>query len=140
MAKFPPIKRIELGDFSDCPKDFRPSLERLVVLLNGFLTAVYDALAGNLTVPDNIAAQFKTFDITAGAAAANNTTSFTHTLRTKPQACHVVKAEEIAGTTVALTSPVFVSWHVADSPKMIDIDAITGLTNAKKYRITVKVE
>jgi hypothetical protein len=140
MAKFPQIKRISLEDFRDAPKEVRPTLERLIGLLNPFLTTVYGALAGNLTIGDNVVGMFKTFEITAGAAAINNTFTFTHTLKTKPQACHVVKVEQIAGTTVPITSPVFVSWHVGEDANQIEIDAITGLTAASRYNITVKVE
>lgn len=140
MAQALPTNRISIEDFRDCPKDFRPTLTKLIFILNGFLTAVYNALSGNLTVPDNVAGMLKTFDITAGAAAGNNTFTFSHTLKTKPQGCYVIRCEKISGTTVALTSPVWVSWHVGIGTKQINIDAITGLTSGDKYSLTVKVE
>lgn len=140
MAQALPTNRISIEDFRDCPKDFRPTLEKLVFILNGFLTAVYDALSGNLTIPDNVAGMYKTFEITGGAAAANNAFTFAHTLKTKPQGCYVVRAEKISGTTVPITAAVWASWHVGVGTKQIEIDAITGLTTGDKYSITVKVE
>ena len=140
MAKALPTKRISMEDFRDAPKEIRPTLEKLIFILNGFLTATYNALSGNLTIPENINSQFKEFEITAGANADDNVFSFTHTLKTKPIGCAVIHCEEIAGNTVAITSAVFVSWHLGTATNQIDIDAITGLTNGSKYRITVKVE
>jgi hypothetical protein len=140
MASNVPTKRISLEDFRDAPKEVRPALEKLVFILNPFMTAVYDALAGALTAPENIAAQFRTLSIEAGAAAADNTAIFAHTLKTKPQACYVVAVQQVAGTTVPITSPVFVSWHVGTEPKTIEIDAISGLTAGETYTITLKVE
>ena len=140
MAKLPQIKRISLEDFKDAPKEIKGVLEKLIFILNGFLTAVYDALAGNLSAPDNIIAVFKQFEITAGANPEDNTFNFTHNLRTRPQACYVVKAEEVAGTTNPITSAVYVSWHLSEDQSQIEIDSISGLTNTNMYRITVKVE
>lgn len=140
MAAALPTKRISIEDFRDAPKEIRPTLEKLIFILNGFLTATYNALSGNLTIPENVSGMYKDFEITAGPNADDNVFDFTHTLKTKPRGCSVVHCEEISGATVAITNPVWVSWHLGAAQKQIQIDAITGLTDTKKYRVTVKVE
>lgn len=140
MAKALPTKRISLEDFRDAPKEIRPTLEKLVFILNGFLTAVYDALSGNLTIPDNIAGEYKVFEITGGATAADNIFTFTHSLKTKPIGCYVVHCEDLTGAAIAITSPVWASWTFGSGVQQIEINAITGLTSGTKYRVTVKVE
>lgn len=138
MAKFPPLKSIKIEDFSDCPAAFRPTLQKLVNLMNPFITAVYDALAGTLTAPDNIAASYKTFTMRGGTGAEDNTFKFSHGLRTKPRGCFVIGARRTDGTTI--TSPIYVTWQIPRDVGQIEITAISMLLPGVDYEITVRVE
>lgn len=139
MAKLPIGDRLSREDFQDVPKEFEPILERLLFQLNNFLTTVYDALNKNLSIPDNIIGQYKSFQITAGALASNNTFTFTHTLKVKPTGVTIVAMTQVAGVYTPITAAFSCSWHL-DKNNLIVIDAIPGLTNGQKYNITVRVE
>lgn len=136
MAAAPSVHRISKEDLKDAPS----WIDRLLSPLNSFMESVYSALNGKLTFGTNIQGQFKVINLVAGAAATNNTFTFTHTLGSNAKINGVVVVHATEVSTQAYTpvsSAVFVSWR--QSGQQIVIDAITGLTNTKQYNVTVLV-
>lgn len=134
MAKLPSIRRLLKEDFQDAPN----WLDRLLNTLNLFMENVYLALNRNLTFPENVRSQKKTFKITAGASAAANTYEFALENTWRPEGVILMKAAQISGSYVPVTSAVFMSWRIGDANNLV-IDAVTGLTNGVTYEFTVLV-
>lgn len=132
MALLPTIKRLTREDLKEAP----PWIERLIYPLNLFMDAVWTALNHGLTFAENIRSQEKTFQITAAATAALNTTSFACTMRTIPKRMLVGNVVDITtGNYVTIGAAVFVEWRYNDGN--ILITSITGLTNGNLYEFTV---
>ena len=134
MAQLPSQQRLSREEFPDAPKWF----DRPVSVLNSFMSGVYQALNGNLTFGQNVAGMFKEFRLTAGAAAANNTFTFTHTLKKKPEGLIPVQVTAVTSNYSPVTSSVSLSWRLNEDGQIV-IDAITGLTNGTAYDIRVLV-
>ena len=137
MAKLPLIQAIKREDFKDLSKDLESFLDRLLRPLNLFIGSVYDALNGNLGFADNITAMKKDFTILAGAAPANNTFTFTHSLKKPPEGLFLLQVIQIADNYTPITSAVFLSWR--RGIQQVIIDSITGLTAGETYNFTVLV-
>lgn len=134
MAKLPSIRRLMKEDFQDAPS----WLDTLMVTLNQFMENVYGALNRSLTFVDNVRAQKKTFRITAGAAASDNTYEFALENSWRPEGLSLWKVTQIGGAYTPITSAVFLSWRIGESNNIV-VDAITGLTNGVTYEFTVLV-
>lgn len=133
MASLPSIRRIMREDFPEAPQ----WLERLIFPLNLFLDSVYTALNRNLTFGENVRAQIKSIQITAGAAAINNTIAFTASI-SPVQGVLLLGAVQQGATYTPLTvAPTVASWRASNG--MIYIDSITGLTAGVLYTITILV-
>jgi hypothetical protein len=133
MAGLPTIRRIMREDFRDAPA----WLDRLIYPLNLFLDSVYTALNKNLTFGDNIRAQIKTYQLTAGVASTNNAFTFTTTLA-RPQGVILLSVIQQGSTYVPLTEAVSIpSWRSSDG--VVYIDSVTGLTAGQLYNVTVLV-
>lgn len=134
MAKLPPVRRLLREDLKDAPE----WIDRLIQPINLFFESVYSALNRNLTLGDNVTAQIKNFTITAGAAATDNTFSFLFSIATKPRGVLVISCVQDEPVYTPLTGAVTVpSWRV--NGDQVVIESITGLTNTKKYSISVLV-
>jgi hypothetical protein len=132
MASVPKLKRLTREDFKDAPV----WIERLLYWLNIFFEAVNRALSNGLTIEENMSAQTKTFQITAGAAATNNTTNFALTMKTVPNHLFVGKVMNVTTDNYnPIGSAVFVEWRYQDG--QVYITSITGLTNGNVYEFNV---
>lgn len=137
MAKLPLIQSIKREDFKEISKDLGEFLDHLLRPLNLFIGSVYDALNGNLTFGDNITAVKKEFTLVAGATAADNTFTFTHTLKKAAEGLLLLQVIQIADNYAPITSAVYLSWR--KGVQQIVIDSITGLTAGETYNFTVLV-
>lgn len=134
MAKLPTQRRLSKEDFPSAPDWF----DRAISVLNSFMRDVYAALNGQLTFGQNVAGMLKEFKLVAGAAAANNTFTFTHDLKKKPEGVTIQQLTAVSGNYSPVTSAVSLSWRLNDNQEIV-IDAITGLTNGTTYNIRVLV-
>ena len=100
MSALPPIKRITKEDLREAPN----WIDRLLIPLNQFFDSVYGALNRNLTFEENIRCQVQTFQLVAGVAASDNTTSFALTLKRVPIGLFVVNKRKVAGNYAAIGS------------------------------------
>jgi len=133
MAKLPPIKRIVREDLKDAPA----WIDRLITPLNAFMEAVYSALDRDLTVGENVAGEIKTIQVKAGAAATDNTFTFTTTTRRTPKVCAIGRVERVENIYTPITAAVGLDWRF-DAGQII-ISSIAGLTNGETYNITLLI-
>lgn len=133
MAGLPSVRRIMREDFKDAPG----WLERLLYPINLFFDSVYTALNKNLTFGENVRAQIKRIQITAGAAATDNIFSFTASIPSVQGVVLLSAIKQGATYTPLAAAPTVASWRYADG--MVHIDSITGLTAGELYTITVLV-
>ena len=130
MAQLPPIKRLTKEDMKDAPS----WIERLLVPLNQFLDSVYRALNGQISFVDNITAQRYSIQLTAGAAATNNTFKFQPTLNKKPE--FLIWRIYEKDTNYAVGLAVYVEWFYDGD---INISAISGLTENHYYIVNLLI-
>lgn len=133
MAKLPSIVRLSREDYKDAPSWF----ERFLTPMNTFIRTVYEALNGNLTFGDNVAGFEKEFTITAGAAATDNTATFSYSLKKEARGLLLMRATQTADNYTPVAAAVGLSWRKGNGE--IIIDAISGLTNGNQYTIRVLV-
>lgn len=137
VAQLPPIRRIFREDLGP---DVPQWVTRLLAPLNLVLDTVYRALDKQLDFGVNIRSQLRTFIISAGAAASNNTYSFPVELGgRKPTGLWVTAASRTDGVTEVFATPVFATWAWNSQANTIEISGITGLTNGTAYFISVLV-
>ena len=134
MAGLPTQRRLSREDFPAAPSWF----DIAVGVINGFMNDVYLALNGTLTFGANVSGMIKSFRITAGAAAANNTFTFTHNMKKKPEGIIPIAVTAVTSNYSPVTSAVTLSWRMNDTGQIV-IDAITGLTNGVIYDVRVLV-
>jgi len=134
MAGLPTQRRLSREDFPAAPSWFDIAMG----VLNGFMNDVYLALNGTLTFGTNIAGMIKSFRVTAGATAADNTFTFTHTLKKKPEGVIPISVTAVTDNYSPVTSAVTLSWRMNDTGQIV-IDAITGLTAGTIYDLKVLV-
>ena len=131
MATLPPINRISKEDIKDAPS----WIDRLLYPINLFFDSVYRGLNHSLTFQDNIDSQEISFQLTAGAAAVNNTAKFTVSMKNKPTGLILKNATLVAGNYTPIGQPVFVEWYYEDG--YINITAISGLTVGSIYNLLI---
>ncbi len=131
--KLPNISRYQKQNYPGSPDWFT----RFIGDLNTFTETMWNVLNRNLTIADNLDAQVYAFSILAGAAAINNTQTFTPTLKHVPQAVIVGNCVDQASYAAALSTAVYVSWAWTGS--QIQIQSITGLTSGHTYLVTLVV-
>lgn len=134
MAGLPTQRRLSKEDFPGAPSWF----DRAIGVLNGFMQDVYQALAGNLTFGANVSGMIKVFTLIAGAAATDNTFTFTQSLKKRPEGCIPIQVTALTDNYSPVASAVGLSWRL-NSDGQVVIDAITGLTNGTTYEIRVLV-
>jgi hypothetical protein len=125
------LSRLSREEFKDAPG----WIDRLLGWLNQFLEQVAFALNGNLTFGQNVQAQVKAFDLVAGAAPANNTLTFTTTLKVFPKLLLVGSVVQRSGNYVPITAAVSVFWRYDNG--VVYVTSITGLTAGLTYDFVV---
>lgn len=112
----PPIRtaRLSMEAFPECPSEFRPTLEKLLALLNEQGNAIAQALNGNLTRSENMRSKV----VTSTAIASNTdyppqttlSARVRNPLPTAPTAVWAVRVQPEGVTGVYLAQPI--SWSL----------------------------
>jgi hypothetical protein len=131
MSTLPPINRISKEDLRDAPA----WIDRLLYPLNLFFDSVYRGMNRALTFKENIDSQEISFQVTAGAAPADNVAKFTVTMNNKPTGLILKSASLVAGNYTPIGQAVFVEWYYEDG--YVNITAISGLTAASVYNFVI---
>lgn len=131
MAALPAIKRITKEDLAGAPA----WIDRLLYPLNLFLNTIYNGLNKNITLADNIDCQVQTFQVTAGAAATNNTAKFTLTMKHAPSMLFLGNAISTSGNYTPIATAVYIDWTYDGTN--VNINSITGLTSGTTYNLTI---
>ncbi len=131
--KLPTIQRFQKQNYPGSPDWFT----RFIGDLNNFTETMWNILNRNVTLSDNVDAQIYTLSILAGAAASNNTATFTSTLNHTPQAVVVGNCVDAAAYSSPLSTAVYISWSF-NAPQ-ISIQSVTGLTSGHTYSLTLVV-
>lgn len=130
MSKLPQISRLMREDFREAPN----WIDKLIVTLNIFMSAIYYALDGQLTFTDNVRSVLKTFTLTAASTASGNTIKLPLP-NWKPTGVMIIQVLDNSGDTL-LAAP-GVSWAIGQN--VINIQAIHGLTAGHKYTVTLLI-
>ena len=101
-----------------------------------FFDSVYRGLNKGLTFRENLDSQEYAFQLKAGAAATNNTTSFAVTMKNKPTGLILKSISKAALANYSpIGSAVFIEWRYEAG--LVYITSITGLTNATTYDFVI---
>lgn len=136
MANLPAStsRRFNPADYKTAPSWFSG---RFLSQLTLFTEPVFLALQNGLTFIQNFNAQYFTQIITAGATADLNKFSFPQTISGSPVELIVASCNVAADPTVAILSPVGVSWYVNSGT--VFVTAVSGLTAGTVYRLNVRL-
>lgn len=133
MASLPTIKRVTREDLHEAP-DW---IERLLIPLNQFMGAVYQALNGDLSIGANVRGSVRTLRVTTSATytAADDfrEVSFDTGLTVKATACLIAHIEKTDDPTDTITGGVSVKW--AERAGKIVVSHISGLADSTKYTV-----
>lgn len=133
--QLPLYRRLTQEDLADAPKGSWK--ERLLYAMNLFFQQIYSGLSNNLTPEQNCIAQTKTFQLIAGATAADNTYSFTTSYSYQPIGRDVLDVRLASGSAVVFTTAPYVSWSFGNG--MFNVLGVSGLTTGTRYQITLRV-
>lgn len=128
MAKLPTLRRISREDVKEAPA----WIDTILYALNTFFESIYYTLNKNITFEDNILSQRVSFELKAGAAAANNVYHFASDMTVPPKMLLVGKVELKAAVFTPLGGAVWVDWYYQDG--QIYIQSISGLTSGSTYK------
>lgn len=133
-SNLPTIQRFDAGDYPKASKEFQQFLSTL----NLFTQPVYNLLNQSLDITQNTKEEIYTFSLTAGAAATNNTFTFTpRKFAGKPNGVIIGQCLLSAANPAAIGNPVTLDWVWSSS--QVQILAIYGLTNGSTYSFTVRL-
>lgn len=135
MATPPRQMRLTMDAFPDCPQEFRPTLERLLGLLNESQAAVASALNKQLTRAENMRGGYVTASGTADGSGILRARTRNPLDRT-PAAVIGVRLAKGDGTEPGTWG--LASWSV-QSGGMLEI-VMRGLTTGMQYTLTCIVE
>jgi hypothetical protein len=127
----PKIKRLSREDFKEAPA----WIDRLLYWLNVLIEYVTLAFNKNITFDENIQSQIKTFSLTAGAAASNNTIQFMATMAVVPRGLILMRVVDQVGNYTPVGAAVGIDWRYEAGN--IFITSISGLTSGHVYDVTV---
>ncbi len=135
----PPIRtaRLSMEAFPECPSEFRPTLEKLLALLNEQGNAIAQAVNGNLTRGENLRGAYITATGVVGQDGILVATA-KHHLPGAPKAvwAHRLQREDI--TDVIPGTWVLNRWRPLQDG-MIEI-AMRGLGAGSRYTVHLVVE
>ena len=124
--------------FSEDYKESAPWFQRFIQNLNLFTDPVYSLLDRNLSIATNLNEEIYSFQITAGAAAINNTIIFsTKKISGAPVGVVIAQCLPVASVPTAVGNPVTLDWYWNGTG--VQILAIYGLTSGTAYNVTVRI-
>lgn len=130
MARLPNVKRINREEVKEAPS----WIGQLLAPLNQFMSAVYLALAGQLTFTENIRASIKELSFTTASdytSGTFETLKFPHNLRVKAQGVLIVQLNDRADSEPIVTGGVSVNW--LERSGQINVRYVSGLSNSTDY-------
>lgn len=131
--KQPQLQKLTTEEFAK-----QPWIEPLIRTLNQFMDEVVSGLNKNLTLEDNLAATIKTVDLDGTYPV-----KLAWTLNRRPQTVLVGNIQRTDGTSITLTSAVFVQWSFNQAGQL-QIDNVVGLPVAAsptvKYKLTLEIK
>jgi len=128
--KIAAIKRIIREDF---PREYQGLMDKLLYPLNQFMESVGLALSNNLTIRDNMAAQEITIEVSS-LPTVSDPISFKSTLNGPCRGIICINVDNQTDNTVLSGAP-FLTFE--NSGSQVRITNITGLTNGKRYLLTL---
>ena len=139
----PPIRtaRLSMEAFPECPSEFKPTLEKLLVLLNEQGNALAQALNGNLTRAENMQSKEVRFTVTTVREG------FQYFIRGRirnplpktPTSVWVTRVQADDGGAIPLAQ--MLSWSVAGEMLSVSLLAGGNLAAAgKRVTVTLIVE
>lgn len=135
MANVPVNKRLLAEDY---PAEQKSWIARLLSPLNDFMTQVTSALNNQLTVSENMAAEYKEIQFTVRATPALTYPLFFKTkFNLKPIVVRCDGAREVSGAPQPIGQAVWADWQFVNG--QVQITNLTGLTVGKTYRVTFYV-
>jgi len=132
MARISPVSRIAAEDFD---KEVQPTVSKLAFVLNNFLTDVSNSYDKGITVDDNLAMEYKDFEVIVDANGVPKAATSIRSLYTRIKGVQCV-------TVVNYSKPPkahpFVGWASVGNGE-IRIQHVTGLEPDVKYTVRVLI-
>lgn len=130
QSNLPTIQRFDAGDYKDAPNWF---INKWLPAINLFTQPVYNILNQGVQVTANSAQEIYPYTLLAGAAATNNTFSFTpKKLTAKVTGLIIAQCYNAsAAVPTAIGNPVTPDWYWTGS--QVKVLAIYGLTSGTTY-------
>jgi hypothetical protein len=140
----PKLKRISIDDFSGLDENIRGGIDKLLQMLNPFLSDVAGALQGRLTFSENLAVVTKTveFAVPSGTTPWATVVVACEGLPAKPVHVIVTRCEDITSKTTsipALTPAIAWEYGEYGGKPVIRITNQSGLTAGNRYRLTLLI-
>lgn len=134
MSNLPTLQRFDAGDYKEAPSWF---IQKFLNALNLFTQPTYNILNQGIQVMNNTAQEIYSFSLTSGAAATNNTYSFTpKKFAGKPNGVVLGQCYNASAVVpTAIGNPVTFDWYWNGS--QIKILAIYGLSNGSTYNFSL---
>lgn len=128
----PPINPISREQLPGAPSWIDP----LIYNFNQLVISLVSGLNYNLSLY-NEDIEEKTFMITAGASASDNTFTFIPRKNNPPRSLVITKITRSDGVNQVFTAAPYASWNTSNSGLVVS--GITGLTDGIRYTITILV-
>ena len=132
MARISPVSRIAAEDFD---KDVQPTISKLAFVLNNFLTDVSNSYDKGITIDDNLAMEYRDFEVTVDANGVPRTSTSIRSQYTRIKGVQCVTVVNYSKPPIAHP---FVGW-VATGNGEIRIQHVTGLVPDTKYTVRVLI-
>lgn len=131
--KFPSFKRIFKTDY---PQDQQNLVEKLSLTINNGFETLYNAMANNVSIGDNIACTVKTITTAVNSTGTpTSTLSFQISTTGQIKGISVIRADNQTKSTVYPNSHPFISFSQND--KVVTINNITGLPVNNTFNLTI---
>lgn len=134
MAQPPNQKRFLAEDF---PKEQRDGLRPLIEGINQYFTEVTFGLSGQLSVKDNLLAEYRDLDVTMPAVGSPFPISFRCKFASRAMEVIVAQVQEVVANPAPLTAPVWADWDWTNG--LVQIRNVTGLAASRRYKIRLRI-
>jgi hypothetical protein len=131
--KFPTFKRIYKTDF---PTQEQSLVEKLSLTINNGFEVIYNAMARNVSLSDNVACTVKTISVKVDSSGTpTSSLSFKLDVVGQIKGISVVKAENLTNSNVYVTSHPFLTYTQNDMT--ITVNNVSGLPANNTFNITL---
>lgn len=131
--KFPTFKRIFKTDY---PVEQQALIDKLSLTINNGFEVIYNAMARNVTLSDNIASTIRTLTVKVDSSGIP-TSSLSFRLDTVGQikGIEAMNPKNVTNSNTYPTSGITISY--TQDSTLVTIDHITGLTPGDNWEITI---